>query len=150
MYVILGLHTDAFSYDGKEEIMQVGAVGSAMYTPYIYNTNTVNRASMNKVQGIGEDLLETKTDFSGLSKQENVNPLKRGQTLDFAGVLDMQMQMGRLNAARVMSEKPAEEVTQAVTAKGASEQTPSTPTETMTPTAGIEAMVNYNPIDVFA
>ena len=44
--------------------MQVGAVSMAMPMPYVYNTNTVNRASMNKIAPIEDDLLEAKTDFS--------------------------------------------------------------------------------------
>ena len=81
--------------------MQVGAVSMAMPTPYIYNTNTVNRASMNKIQPIEDDLLESKTDFTGLTQEENINPLAQGETKDFASVLDMQMQMGFQNAARL-------------------------------------------------
>ena len=94
--------------------MQVGAVGAYSFTPYIYNTNNVNRASMNKVEAIGEDVTSAKTDFSALT-QETTNPLKRGQSLDFAGILDMQLQMGRMNAARVMSEpEETEKASQAV------------------------------------
>lgn len=81
--------------------MQVGAVSMAMPMPYIYNTNTVNRASMNKVDKIEDDLLEAKTDFSGLTKEENINPLAQGETKDFAGILSMQMQEGAMNAARL-------------------------------------------------
>ena len=81
--------------------MQVGAVSMAMPMPYIYNTNTVNRASMNKVDKIEDDLLESKTDFSGLTKEENINPLAQGETKDFPALLDMQMQEGAQNAARL-------------------------------------------------
>ncbi|MCR5301896.1 MAG: hypothetical protein K6E49_05605 [Lachnospiraceae bacterium] len=81
--------------------MQVGAVSMAMPMPYVYNTNTVNRASMNKIQPIEDDLLEAKTDFSGLTEEENTNPLAVGETKDFATVLDMQMQMSAQNAARL-------------------------------------------------
>lgn len=81
--------------------MQVGAVSMAMPMPYVYNTNSVDRASLNKIKPIEDDLLEAKTDFSGLTKEENINPLAMGETKDFAGVLDMQMQMGRMNAARL-------------------------------------------------
>ena len=80
--------------------MQVGAVSMAMPMPYVYNTNTVNRASMNKIKPIEDDVLESKTDFSGLT-QENTNPLAIGQTKDFAGILEMQLQMGAQNAARL-------------------------------------------------
>ena len=81
--------------------MQVGAVSMAMPMPYVYNTNRVDRASMNKIKPIEDDLLDSKTDFSGLNEEENINPLAMGQTKDFAGVLEMQMQMGRMNAARL-------------------------------------------------
>ncbi len=81
--------------------MQVGAVSMAMPMPYIYNTNRVDRASMNKIKPIEDDLLESKTDFSDLANEENTNPLGVGQTKDFATVLDMQMQSGFQNAARL-------------------------------------------------
>ena len=103
--------------------MQIGAIGGMSYTPYIYNTNTVSSASLNKVSGISDDLLESKTDFSALSG-ETTNPIKKGQSLDFAGIIDMQMQMSRLNASRVMKEpEKAEEVTQAAGVSSASEAT---------------------------
>lgn len=84
--------------------MRVGAV-SGGWQPYVYRTNAVNSSSLSKVRPIGNDLLASKTDFSGLTKEENnitVNPLKRGETANFADVLSMQMQMGRLNAQRVI------------------------------------------------
>lgn len=80
--------------------MQVGAVSMAMPMPYIYNTNTVNRASMDKIKPIEDDVLASKTDFSDLT-QENTNPLAIGETKDFAGILEMQLQMGAQNAARL-------------------------------------------------
>lgn len=83
-----------------------GAVSFQTYQPYIYNTNTVSGKSLSKVQPIGDNLLSSKTDFSGLTKEENINPLGRGETAHFADVVAIQMQMGRMNAERVM--KPAE------------------------------------------
>ena len=80
--------------------MQVGAVSMAMPMPYVYNTNRVDAASMNKIKPIEDDLLEAKTDFSDLAK-ENINPLAPGETKNFADVLDMQMQSGMQNAARM-------------------------------------------------
>lgn len=84
--------------------MQIGAVSMR---PYIYNTNAVGRNSMNKISAISDDVTSSRLDASALvseeaKKQENTNPLKRGQSLDFAGIIQMQMQMGRMNAARVM------------------------------------------------
>lgn len=71
-----------------------------MPMPYVYNTNTVNRASMDKIKPIEDDVLASKTDFSDLT-QENTNPLAIGETKDFAGILEMQLQMGAQNAARL-------------------------------------------------
>ena len=81
--------------------MQVGAVSMAMPMPYVYNTNRVDRASLNKIEPIEDDVLASKTDFSDLVDDENVNSLAMGQTKDFAGILDMQMQMSALNASRL-------------------------------------------------
>lgn len=86
----------------------IGSIGSQVYQPYIYNTNTLSGNSLSKINPIGHDLLSSKTDFSGMTEeQETLNPLKRGETSNFADVLAMQMQMGRMNADRIM--KPAEE-----------------------------------------
>ena len=92
--------------------MQIGAIGAASYSPYIYNTNRVSSSSLNKISGIGSDLTSGKTDFGALTTQENINPLKRGESLDFAGIIDMQMHMSRLNAERIMK-APADTATQA-------------------------------------
>lgn len=80
--------------------MRIGAVG---YSPYVYRVNSVSARSLNRISPIGDDLLASKTDFSGLAKDEvqNVNSLKPGETSNFADVLAMQMQMGRLNAQRI-------------------------------------------------
>jgi len=95
--------------------MQIGAVS---FRPYIYNTNAVGPASMNKISAIGKDALQSKTDISALTsedakKSEVLNPLKRGESLDFAGIIGMQMQMSRMNAERLMpkqNEQAASEV----------------------------------------
>ena len=84
-------------------------IGAISFQPYIYNTNYLSRASLNKVNAISDDLVSAKTDYSGLVEDEsNQNPLRRGETLDFAGILQQQMQMGRANAARLI--KPAQEM----------------------------------------
>ena len=88
--------------------MQIGAVSMR---PYVYNTNVVGRNSMNKISAISDDVTSSRLDASALvseeaKKQETTNPLKRGQSLDFAGIIQMQMQMSRMNAARIM--QPAE------------------------------------------
>lgn len=83
--------------------MQVGAIGARIATPYIYNTNTVSKASLNKIKPIEDDLLESKTDFSELASNENTNPLAPGQSADYKGLVEMQMQMGQMNAARLFA-----------------------------------------------
>lgn len=88
--------------------MRIGAVSFQTYQPYIYNTNTVSSNSLSRVKPIGDDLLSSGTDFSGMTdeEQKNLNPLRRGETVNFADVIAMQMQMGRMNAGKIM--KPAE------------------------------------------
>ncbi|MBQ7480968.1 MAG: hypothetical protein IJT80_03720 [Lachnospiraceae bacterium] len=85
--------------------MRIGAVGAS---PYIYNTNAVSSASLGKIKGIGNDLTASKSDFSGLSESvgANENPLKMGETKNFVDIVGMQMQMGRMNASRVMDVDP--------------------------------------------
>lgn len=81
-------------------------IGAISFQPYVYNVNAISPASMNRLSRISDDVLDKKTDYSDLAKAENENPLKPGQTLDFKSMLEMQMQRGWSNAARVM--KPAE------------------------------------------
>ncbi len=81
--------------------MRIGAIS---FQPYVYNVNAISPASMNKLSRISDNVLDKKTDFSGLA--ENENPLKRGQTLNFQDMLEMQMQRGRSAAARMI--KPAQ------------------------------------------
>ncbi len=54
--------------------------------PYVYNTNRVDRASLNKIEPIEDDVLASKTDFSNLVDDENVNPLAMGQTTSRLGL----------------------------------------------------------------
>ncbi len=65
---------------------------------------------MNRLSRISDNVLDKKTDYSDLVKAENENPLKPGQTQDFRGMLEMQMQRGRSNAARVMKPEQNEQV----------------------------------------
>lgn len=82
-------------------------VGAISFQPYVYNVNSISPASMNKLSKISDDVLDKKVDYSELAGTENENPLKKGQTLDFQGMLEMQMQRGRYHASRIM--KPATE-----------------------------------------
>lgn len=84
-------------------ISAYGAVSALHFRPYVYNTNTLSAASMNKLSRISDDVLDKKNDYSELTDESlNVNPLKKGQTLDFQGILAMQMRQGQNNAARIM------------------------------------------------
>ena len=88
--------------------MTIGALSAYGAQPYVYNTNMLSSASMNKLSKISDNVLDKKIDYSELTDEsKNVNPLKKGQTLDFQSMLEMQMQRGQNNAARVM--KPAQE-----------------------------------------
>lgn len=88
--------------------MTIGALNTFNSQPYVYNTNTVSAASMNKLSRISDDVLDKKVDYSDLADEsKNINPLKKGQTLDFQSMLEMQMQRGQNNAARIM--RPAQE-----------------------------------------
>lgn len=89
-------------------------IGAISFQPYVYNVNAVSPASMNKLSRISDDVLDKKIDYSDLAKAQNENPLKPGQSLDFKGMLEMQMQRSRSNAARVMKpEQKAQEETSA-------------------------------------
>ena len=93
--------------------MTIGALGAYGFQPYVYNTNTVSAASMNKLSKISDDVLDKKIDYSELTDEsKNVNPLKKGQTLNFQSMLEMQMQRGQNNAARIMRPAQEEETTQ--------------------------------------
>lgn len=86
--------------------MRIGAAG---FSPYIYNTNYVSAASMDKVAPIDDDLVTSGTDYTSLTDDSlNENPLHKGETSNFMDVLAMQFQMSQLNASRLI--KPAEEV----------------------------------------
>lgn len=87
--------------------MQIGALS---FQPYIYNTNTLSRASLSRISGIQEeDLTSSKTDYSSLTDMSlNENPLNPGETLNFDDILEEQMQMSRMNQSRVMQPLPGE------------------------------------------
>ena len=87
--------------------MRIGALNAYNFQPYVYNTNTVSAASMNKLSKISDNVLDKKIDYSELTDEsQNMNPLKKGQTLNFQSMLEMQMQRGQNNAARIM--RPAQ------------------------------------------
>lgn len=88
-------------------------IGAISFQPYVYNVNAVSPASMNRLSRISDNVLDKKTEYKGVS--ENENPLKKGQTLDFQGMLEMQMRRGRSNAERIM--KPARDEAQEMDAR---------------------------------
>lgn len=111
--------------------MRIGGIGN-VYPTYVYNPNTVTSKSMNKLSRISDDVLDKKVDYSATAAQENQNPLKKGQTIDFEGVLAKQMQEGQNRAAKIMpnglepaknQDKAAEVKTSELTANSAAENT---------------------------
>ena len=90
--------------------MRIGAIGN-VYPNYIYNTNTVSSGSLNKLSRISDNVLDKKVDYSEVNSQENQNPLKRGETIDFEGILAKQMQQSQNRAAKVLPNglKPVED-----------------------------------------
>lgn len=77
--------------------MGIGAIGSVGITGYIYNPNRVTSKSMDKIQRISDDVLDGKLDVK--NEISNENPLKTGETKDFAAVLEQQMYSGMNKAA---------------------------------------------------
>ena len=70
--------------------MMIGALSAYGAQAYVYNPNNVSSASMNKLSKISDDVLDKKIDYSELTDESrNVNPLKKGQTLDFQSMLEM-------------------------------------------------------------
>ena len=129
--------------------MQVGSVGSSpIMSPYIYNTNAISSKSMNKISAISDNALDSSTDISALTKDsssnEVLNPLKRGESLDFAGILNMQMQMGKMNAQRIMTEPEANQETSASQAI-----TPANPAQSNAVIASQYQNAYVNPIQGF-
>lgn len=82
--------------------MGIGAISSVSmsYSPQIYNVNGINTNSLNRISPISDKLTKSDIDFTGLvgddEKQETVNPLRRGETANFADVLASQMAMGSM------------------------------------------------------
>lgn len=85
----------------------IGGIGGAygvgsIYPSYVYNPNTVSANSMDKLSRISDDVLDKKIDYSDMAEKENQNPLKKGQTIDFEGIVAKQMQQGQNCAAKLM------------------------------------------------
>ncbi len=86
-------------------------IGSISYTPYVYNTNRISASSMNRVKPVEDDVTKSSTDYSALTDMsQNINPLKRGESANFVDILESQMAMSRMNAARVMVPEQSGEI----------------------------------------
>ena len=88
--------------------MRIGGIGY-VYPTYAYNPNTVSAYSLNKLSRISDDVLDKKTEYTRSEpEEENQNPLRKGQTRDFEGILAKQMQQGQSRAARMMTNRDSE------------------------------------------
>ncbi|MCM1087274.1 MAG: hypothetical protein NC419_03895 [Muribaculaceae bacterium] len=104
--------------------MRIGGLGNVFPT-YVYNPNTVSAGSMNKLSRISDNVLDKKTDYSKAAEAENQNPLKKGETIDFAGIFAKQMQQGQNRAAKLFTKQmtPVEEETAQTAAKKPEQET---------------------------
>ena len=83
--------------------MRIGGIGY-VYPTYVYNPNTVSAYSLNKLSRISDDVLDKKTEYTRPEpEEENQNPLRKGQTRDFEGILAKQMQQGQSRAERMIT-----------------------------------------------
>lgn len=83
--------------------MGMGITPIGSFQPYIYNVNAVGSGSMNKVNGISDDALSGKVDYTGLAT-ENQNPLPMGKSKNFADIIMQQMSMSEMNAQRIIQD----------------------------------------------
>lgn len=82
--------------------MMISPVGAM---PYVYNTNVLSVNSMNRISAISSDVTVSRLDASGLTKQKsNTNPLRAGQSADFADILARQMSMGSMRASQILGD----------------------------------------------
>ena len=84
----------------------IQGIGPMMRRPQIKNNNELSVDSLNKISAVSDDLKNSKVDFSGLLDEavKNVNPLKRGESVNFADILASQMAMSEANKTRLMIE----------------------------------------------
>lgn len=73
--------------------MNISGVG---FAPYLYNVNSVSANSMNRIAPVSDDVTRSRVDFSGLvsDSSEVQNPLRRGESSNFADILASQMALG--------------------------------------------------------
>ena len=112
--------------------MRIGAIA---YQPYVYNTNQVSAASLNRISAIPNDATAGRTDFEGLTKdQENVNPLGKGQSANFMDILSSQMAMGRTKRAMLIKPTASSEEDAVASAMQKDETTAKDASQTVTNT----------------
>ena len=80
--------------------MRIGGIGN-IYPNFVYNTNAVSANSLNKLSKISDNVLDKKVDYE-TNTEENQNPLRKGETKDFQGILAKQMQEGQNRAAAIL------------------------------------------------
>lgn len=86
----------------------IGAIGTINYNPYIYNTNQVDSSSLNAIKAIPDDATLGGADYSRAveDKPENINPLSKGESVDFAGILMSQMSMSAVRQSQLLVSNP--------------------------------------------
>lgn len=92
--------------------MAIAPIGAYSAQPYVYNVNSLSRSSMNKISGIPEDAVMSQKLNVEVSEEENQNPLKRGETKNFADIMMQQMSQGIQNATRAFVSAPEQEAKQ--------------------------------------
>ena len=86
----------------------IGAVGGYSYNPYIYNTRQVSSASLNAIGRISDDATDGGVDFSGVGRVDekiNINPLKKGETANFADILMSQMSLSNIHQSQLFGDQ---------------------------------------------
>lgn len=86
--------------------MGIGALGAVgTYQPYIYNTNTINRNSLNAIDKVDNNVSKSHIEKKvSPYAEETVNPLALGETENFEDILNSQMQMAKNNADRIFGD----------------------------------------------
>ena len=85
----------------------IQGIGPMMRRPQVKNDNELSVGSLNKVAAISDDVTDSKVDFSGLLDEavKTINPLKRGESVNYADILASQMAMSTANRTRLMIEE---------------------------------------------
>lgn len=79
--------------------MGISAIGTMNVSGYVYNTNHVTAKSLNKINKISEDVLDSRREIRNDSTGQNENPLKMGETPNFAALMEREMYRGMNRAS---------------------------------------------------